>query len=258
MEWVFTPLSTVSAVFSSLFAFRKISWTTQENFVHLPWVMSKVISLSQYLKEDCDHFRLVLTKTFLLRCSLLAKYVYEQLILVKSYWSQYELRTGGLRGQLDALCYWINALLFAVFRILAIYSFAFCLQRPRFCNCLLQVLFIKKIVVIRDASAEHEGPSVVYIYFLKLPRVELPCGKGCSLKYLSYVFDSEFCSLTIHKYINYSLNPLHCTSQVWLLKWQISRESSYRNRTEPQPETLVKNCKHKWKKLNLILQKTLQ
>ena len=32
----------------------------------------------------------------------------------------------------------------------------------------------------------------MYIYFLKLPRVELPCGKGCSLKYLSYVFDSEF------------------------------------------------------------------
>ena len=110
MEWVFTPLSTVSAVFSSLFAFRKISWTTQENFVHLPWVMSKVISLSQYLKEDCDHFRLVLTKTFLLRCSLLAKYVYEQLILVKSYWSQYHLRTWGLQGQLDALYYWINAL----------------------------------------------------------------------------------------------------------------------------------------------------
>ena len=49
----------------------------------------------------------------------------------------------------------------------------------------------------------------MYIYFLKLPRVELPCGKGCSLKYLSYVFDSEFCSLTIHKYISYSLNPCH-------------------------------------------------
>ena len=29
--------------------------------------------------------------------------------------------------------------------------------------------FFKKIVVIRDASAEHEGPGVVYIYFLKLP-----------------------------------------------------------------------------------------
>ena len=48
----------------------------------------------------------------------------------------------------------------------------------------------------------------MYIYFLKLPRVELPCGKGCSLKYLSYVFDSEFCRLTIHKYISYSLDPL--------------------------------------------------
>ena len=175
----------------------------------------------------------------------------------ESYRSQYHLRTRGLRGQLDALCYWINALLFAVFRILAIYSFAFCLQRPRFCNCLLQVLFIKKIVAIRDASAEHEGPGVVYIYFLKLPRVELPCGRGCSLKYLSYVFDSEFCSLTIHKYINYSLNPLHCTSQVWLLQWQISRESSYRNRTQPQPETLVKNCKHKWKKIEFNFAKNL-
>ena len=85
----------------------------------------------------------------------------------------------------------------------------------------------------------------MYIYFLKLPRVELPCGKGCSLKYLSYVFDSEFCSLTIHKYISYSLNPLHCRSATSLQMTQIGKFLVlYRNKTQPQPEMLVKNCKH--------------
>ena len=82
----------------------------------------------------------------------------------------------------------------------------------------------------------------MYIYFLKLPRVELPCGKGCSLKYLSYVFDSEFCRLTIHKYISYSLDPLvdHKSADYSNGKFLVL----YRNKTQQQPEMLVKNCKH--------------
>ena len=84
----------------------------------------------------------------------------------------------------------------------------------------------------------------MYIYFLKLPRVELPCGKGCSLKYLSYVFDSEFCSLL----------PFISTLVIHSIHFIVDHKSAdysngkflvlYRNKTQPQPEMLVKNCKH--------------